>query len=158
MQWSRVDLRAKLFYLERQHTKNKKRRSIPLNDAAVSVLKNRLRFRAENCPNSEWVFCHRDGRRLKDVKRAFATACQRAGIKDFRIHDLRHTCAAWLVTAGVPLSTVRDLLGHSSVTMTEKYAHLAPENVRAAVAQLLPKSHSGHSVVALYDDVRQGVH
>ena len=59
-----------------------------------------------------------------------------AGIEDFRIHDLRHTCAAWLVSVGVPLTEVRDLLGHSTIQMTERYAHLAPENVRAAVALL----------------------
>jgi len=49
---------------------------------------------------------------------------------------MRHTCAAWLVSAGVPLTEVRDLLGYSTVKMTERYAHLAPENVRAAVARL----------------------
>jgi len=59
-----------------------------------------------------------------------------AGIADFRIHDLRHTCAAWLVQAGVPLSEIRDLLGHSTISMTEKYAHLAPENIRSAVSVL----------------------
>ncbi len=74
----------------------------------------------------------------------------RVGIADFRIHDLRHTCAAWLVSAGAPLSEVRDLLGHSSVTMTEKYAHLAPENVRAAVRLLENASHFGHSDAAGY--------
>lgn len=58
------------------------------------------------------------------------------GIRDFRIHDLRHTCAAWLVSAGVPLTDVGDLLGHSTVRMTERYAHLAPERVRSAVAVL----------------------
>lgn len=94
------------------------------------------RFRATECPDSRWVFCHADGGRIGSVKRSFATACTKAGIKDFRFHDLRHTCAAWLVTAGVSLTEVRDLLGHSSVTMTEKYAHLAPERVRIAVAAL----------------------
>ena len=58
------------------------------------------------------------------------TACTHVGIEDFRIHDLRHTCAAWLVTE------VRDLLGHRTIRMTERYAHLAPENVRAAVVLL----------------------
>ena len=63
-----------------------------------------------------------------------------------RGHDLRHTCAAWLVSAGVPLSAVRDLLGHTTVRMTERYAHLAPENVRAAVDSLVASaSHYGHS-------------
>lgn len=58
------------------------------------------------------------------------------GITDFRPHDLRHACAAWLVQAGVPLAEIRELLRHTTVQMTEKYAHLAPENVRAAVAVL----------------------
>ncbi|MEO5355492.1 MAG: tyrosine-type recombinase/integrase, partial [Magnetococcus sp. XQGC-1] len=61
---------------------------------------------------------------------------RKAGIENFHIHDLRHTCAAWLVTSGVALPEVRDLLGHSTIRMTERYAHLAPENIRAAVAVL----------------------
>jgi len=96
----------------------------------------RAKYRAQHCPNSPWVFCHPDGARIGDVKRSFASACERAEIANFRIHDLRHTCAAWLVSAGVPLAEVRDLLGHTTVRMTERYAHLAPENVRAAVALL----------------------
>jgi integrase len=96
----------------------------------------RKRFRAQHCPASPWVFCDKEGDRVQSVKRSYATACRKAGIEDFRIHDLRHTCAAWLVTAGVPLTEVRDLLGHSTVKMTERYAHLAPENVRAAVTLL----------------------
>ena len=87
--------------------------------------------------------------RIRDVKRSFGTACRRARIEDFRFHDLRHTCAAWLVSAGVPLTEVRDLLGHSSVKVTERYAHLAPENVRAAVAVLdAGESRSGHVAVS----------
>jgi integrase len=61
---------------------------------------------------------------------------RRAGIVDYHIHDTRHTCAVWLVTVGAPLIEVRDLLGHSSVKTIERYAHPAPENVRAAVALL----------------------
>ena len=59
-----------------------------------------------------------------------------AGITDFVIHDLRHTCAAHLVSAGVPLAEVRDLLGHSTIMMTERYAHLDPGSVRNAVSVL----------------------
>jgi integrase len=70
------------------------------------------------------------------VQSSFETACRRAQIADFRFHDLRHTCAAWLIQAGVSITQVRDVLGHSTVAMTEKYAHLAPENARAAVAVL----------------------
>lgn len=133
---ARVDLQANLMHLEGRHTKNGKRRSVPLNAAAREAILDLLRFRAAHCPDSPWVFAHKDGSRIQNVKQSFATACKNAGIADFRIHDLRHTCAAWLVSAGVPLPEVRDLLGHSSVKMTERYAHLAPENVRAAVHRL----------------------
>ncbi len=136
LEWTRVDLQAGLIFLEAHHTKTGKRRSIPLNQAAREAILARARFRAEWCPDSPWVFCDRQGRRVQNVRRSFETACNRAGISDFRIHDLRHTCAAWLVSAGVPLTEVRDLLGHSTVKMTEKYAHLHPENVRAAVSCL----------------------
>ena len=61
------------------------------------------------------------------------------------MHDLRHTCAAWLVSGGVSLIEVRDLLGHSSVTMTERYAHLAPENLQRAVKVLEGTAHFGHT-------------
>jgi integrase len=58
---------------------------------------------------------------------------------------MRHICAAWLVSEGVPSAEVRDMLGHSTVIMTERYAHLGPENVRTTVARLDGvMSRSGH--------------
>ena len=100
-------------------------------------------------PGSPWVFCRMNGERVRKIAAGFERACQRAGIEDFRFHDLRHTCAAWLVQAGVPLTQVRDVLGRSTVVMTERYAHLAPENVRAAVSLLdnpeTTRSRSGHA-------------
>jgi integrase len=149
LEWRRVDLEESgLILLEGQHTKAGKRRSIPLNREARAALSQRAQFRAKHCPSSPWVFCRSSGARIQSIKRSFASACRKARIEDFHIHDLRHTCAAWLVTAGVPLPEVRDLLGHSTVQMTERYAHLAPENVRAAVARLeAPKSHFGHTTI-----------
>ncbi len=145
LEWRRVDLQAGLIHLEPDHTKVGKRRSIPMNQTSRRAIMNRLRFRARHCPASPWVFSREDGSRICSVRRSFATACRRAEIEDFRIHDMRHTCAAWLVSDGVPLMEVRDLLGHSTVIMTERYAHLAPENVRAAVARLDGRmSRSGH--------------
>lgn len=95
-----------------------------------------LRGQGYTHPGSPWVFCNTNGHRVQSIKCSWETACRRAGIEDFRIHDLRHTCAAWLVSAGVPLTEVRDLLGDSTIRMTDRYAHPAPENVRAAVARL----------------------
>lgn len=78
------------------------------------------------------------------MRKSFATARERAVLEGLRIHDLRHTCATWLVSNGVPLTEVRDLLGHSTVRMTESYAHLAPENIRDAVKKLDAVSRFGH--------------
>jgi Phage integrase family len=61
---------------------------------------------------------------------------KRARISKFRWHDLRHHLASRLVQQGVPLNTVRDLLGHGSVGMSLRYAHLAPDQRRKAVAKL----------------------
>lgn len=133
LEWSRIDLGARLAWLEGERTKTGRRRSVPLNNAARGVLARRAEFRARHCPDSPWVWCHADGSRLTDPKRSFASALKAAGIADFRFHDLRHTCASWLVSAGVPLPEVASLLGHSTVRMAERYAHLAPERVRAAV-------------------------
>jgi integrase len=59
-----------------------------------------------------------------------------AGITEFRFHDLRHTCASWLAMAGVPILTIKDVLGHKDIRMTLRYAHLAPEQHTDAVRRL----------------------
>lgn len=71
-------------------------------------------------------------RQLRD---AWSLARETVGI-DCRWHDLRHTCASWLVQAGVPIYTVSQLLGHSSVAVTQRYAHHAPEHLAEAIAKL----------------------
>ncbi len=84
-------------------------------------------------PDSPWVFCKKNGERYGNVRKAFEGARKRAGITDFRFHDLRHTFASHLVMAGVDLKTVQQLLGHKSFKMTLRYAHLSPEHKKAAL-------------------------
>ena len=105
------------------------------------------------------MFVHTQGRwrghRVKSCRRAFQTACKRAGIADFTFHDLRHTCASWLVQADVHLLSVRDVLGHSTTAMTERYAHMDNQRIHDAVAVLDEfRSQSGHTgnVVEISDD------
>lgn len=135
LEWRRVDLQSGLIYLEAEHTKAAKRRTIPTNATAKAALISLKRYQSENCPASKFVIT-KSGARIGEIQRSFKHALNTAGIRDFRIHDLRHTSAAWLVQAGVPLPEVRDLLGHKSIQTTEIYAHLAPENIRAAVEVL----------------------
>lgn len=66
----------------------------------------------------------------------FEAARAKAGLEGLRFHDLRHTYASWLVQSGSPMAAVRDLLGHSSLAVTSRYSHLAPEHLAAAVAAL----------------------
>jgi hypothetical protein len=67
---------------------------------------------------------------------AWETSVRRAKLKNVRFHDLRHTFASWCVQRGATLQEVKDLLGHSSLAMTLRYAHLAPEHLRTAVSRL----------------------
>ncbi len=73
------------------------------------------------------------GKPLKDIKTGFKAACRRAKLKDFRFHDLRHTFASHLVMNGVDLAAVKELLGHKTLTMTLRYAHLSPSHKAKAV-------------------------
>ncbi len=82
-----------------------------------------------------FVFTFR-GKPLKHIRTAFKNACNRAGIKNLRFHDLRHTFATRLVLAGVDLASVSKLLGHSSIQMTMRYAHPTPEVLKSAVSKL----------------------
>lgn len=63
-------------------------------------------------------------------------ACNRAGIEDFRFHDLRHTWASWLIQAGVPLSVRQEMGGWESIEMVRRYAHLAPNHLTEHAKQI----------------------
>lgn len=135
LEWNRVMLESgkEALTLNARHTKSGKPRQIPLNATAVGVIRRRAAWRANNAPDATWVFARPNGGPVKSLRNGFEKAAERAGLDDLRIHDLRHTAASWLVTDGVPLEIVKELLGHSSITMTERYAHLAPHRVREAV-------------------------
>ncbi len=132
LKWERVDLRHG-FILLGNDTKNGERREIPLNDSMRATLQ-RLTRRLD----IPYVFCNPATGKpyTKDLKRSFHTAMRRAGIKDFRFHDLRHTFASHLVMAGVDITTVSRLLGHKSLTMTLRYSHLAPSHLTEAVRKI----------------------
>lgn len=136
LEWSRVDFQNRRFLLEARHTKTRRRRTIALNDDAMRTLQRIRTWQDEHVPGSPWVFGWKPGQRITTFKTAWTSALKRAGIENFRIHDLRHTFASWLVMQGESIYVVKDLLGHASVTQTEIYAHLAPSQAKAAVDRL----------------------
>jgi integrase len=120
--WERVDLSRGVIRLEL--TKSGRRREVPLNaesyDALVTL----------NPKASGRVF------RTKSVRKAYENAVTNAKLDDVNFHTLRHTFASWAVMRGVSLKELQELLGHSSLAMTMRYAHLAPERLRSAVTRL----------------------
>ncbi|MFZ0549798.1 MAG: site-specific integrase [Steroidobacteraceae bacterium] len=130
LKWTSVDVKGKQITIEGSTAKSQQTRHIPLNDEALGVLK----YWKEQAPAGERVIAIDTG-----FKTAFSALLERAKIIKFRWHDLRHHFASRLVQAGVPLNTVRELLGHASLAMTLRYAHLAPDQKREAVARLVPQ-------------------
>ena len=126
LKWRDVDINRGIIYL--YNTKNGEKREIPINEevdrALIGVRKN---------SESEYIFCWKNGEKIRDIRISFFTALQKSGIKEFRFHDLRHTAASHLVMSGVDLNTVRELLGHKSLKMTLRYAHLSPGHRKRAV-------------------------
>lgn len=112
-------------------TKNGEKREIPMNEAIRNIL-----FRVKKNPGSPFVFASHTGTAFVDVKKSFYNALAKAGIKDFRFHDLRHTFASHLVMNGVDLLTVKELLGHKKIEMTLRYSHLSCDHKRRAVKAL----------------------
>ena len=132
LQWSNVDLKYGFILLD--DTKNGDRREIPINKTLEASFLDSSFVRRIDTP---YVFYDTStGKPYKDVKRSFKTACKRAGIQDFHFHDLRHTFASHLVMAGVDITTIKELLGHRTLTMTLRYAHLAPAHKVKAVKML----------------------
>ncbi len=109
-------------------TKQKTQHDLPLSDAAVKLLQG-LRARANG---AEWVFPAANGSHRRDVKDAWASICRTAKIEGARLHDLRHTYASVLASAGLSLPIIGQLLGHTAPQTTARYVHLTESPLRAA--------------------------
>jgi integrase len=76
---------------------------------------------------------NQEGSMINSLRSSFPAALRRAGIQDFRFHDLRHTFASHMIMRGASLKEIQELLGHKTMTMTLRYAHLSQEHKRKAV-------------------------
>jgi len=132
LKWEYIDIKNAIIHLPASLSKNKRSREIPMNSVVVKALKD-----MKAAPSGEYVFGSRqNGHPLTDIRKSFAAALEKAGIANFRFHDLRHTFCSQLVSAGVDIYTVMELAGHSSIKMTMRYAHLSPNQKRSAVEKL----------------------
>ncbi|WP_228198139.1 site-specific integrase [Acinetobacter ursingii] len=130
--WDNVFINEKYFIIRNSLSKNKKTVFKPLNDVSIYAL---LRLKR----HKKFVFYNeKTDNRFKSFYKGFKCAVNRAEIGHVRIHDLRHTFASFLIKQGIPLYHVSQLLGHSDVRITQRYAHLAPENLHECL-NVLPQ-------------------
>jgi integrase len=131
--WENVDLDGGLLTVVGRTAKSKSTRHIRLNADVLTALKG---WRAPSLGRGP-VFVSPQGGRFTTTKTAWTKLLRRAGIQDFRWHDLRHSFASALVQNKVDLTTVRALMGHSSFALTLRYAHLNDEHQADAVSKLV---------------------
>lgn len=138
LEWSRVDLERGHAWIDSSMSKNRRPISVPLNKDAIEVLLRQVGKHPER------VFTYKGKLITNANTRAWREALKRAGIEDFRWHDLRHTWATWHRRAGTPTHELQRLGGWRTASMVERYAHLAPDHLAESAARL-------GSVVAGYD-------
>jgi integrase len=131
LRWPDIDLSNRILYV--RQSKSGKQRAIPIDQTFYDVLRA-LPSRFQK----GYVFPSpsKQGFPMVELKHTFRRLAKSAGIENVRFHDLRHTFASHLVMNGVDIRTVQELLGHASLTMTMRYAHLAPVH-RTRALQIL---------------------
>lgn len=143
MEWQQIDMQRRVAWVNPEDSKSNRAIGVALNDTACKVLRDQIG------KHHKWVFVHTkegirpDGSKTPTVRkmrvddqRAWNAACRRAGIEDFRFHDLRHTWASWLIQSGVPLSVLQEMGGWESIEMVRRYAHLAPNHLTEHAKQI----------------------
>lgn len=129
LEWTQVDLERRVAWVHPDQAKARRAIGVPLNEDAVRAIRGQLGKHLtrvfvgpEGKPMEDWITAARSG---------WESGCRKAGIKDFRWHDLRHTWASWHVQRGTPLYALKELGGWATLEMVNRYAHLAPEHLKA---------------------------
>ncbi|AYP69185.1 integrase [Edwardsiella phage Edno5] len=132
MEWQQIDMQRKMAWIPPEDAKGGRAIGVSLNETACQVLRDQIGkhhrwvfVQTESCFRPDGTECPKIRKFRNDSNKAWRSALRRAGIENFRFHDLRHTWASWLVQEGVPLSALQEMGGWESVDMVRKYAHLS---------------------------------
>src|SRR5262249_1774400 len=128
--WRDVDLQRGVITLHT--TKNGERRVLPLAGPAMALMRQHAKVRRPDTPP---VFPRSDGRKPLDIRSVWKTALKHANIVDFRFHDLRHSAASYLAMNGASLAEIAEILGHKTLAMVKRYAHLSEVHTAGVVAR-----------------------
>jgi len=131
LQWSRVSFEREVMLIDK--TKSGKPRAVPLNQIAINILNQRSKAKIRTI--KDLVFPTFNGTKIlpSNLRRAFYEALRKAGIENFKFHDLRHTFATRLVQRETDIYMISKLLGHEDIRMTQRYSHHSPESLRVGV-------------------------
>ena len=125
LKWSNIDFAQG--FIELLETKSGKSRKIPLSKVLKYILSKMTK-------DNEYVFVNPQTQGpYTTIQKSFGTVVKKANIKNFRFHDLRHTVATRLVEKGIDLVVVQEILGHSKITTTQRYAHPVPQRKKQAI-------------------------
>lgn len=131
LRWPDVDLPRGVIVLH--DTKNGERRAVPLTGHALDRMRERSRIRRIDC---DCVFPQEHQSKPVDIDRDFARARDKAKVPDFRFHDLRHSAASYLAMNGATLAEIAAVLGHKTLAMVQRYAHLSDAHTSAVVDRM----------------------
>ena len=138
LQWKRVDLQRGQILLNK--TKNDTSRSIPLAGVALQLMTDLAKVRRID---TDLVFYGNDPAKPVDLTKPWETAMRKAGLEDFRFHDLRHSCASYLAMNGATTMEIAAVLGHKTLQMVKRYSHLSNSHTSKVVASMNDKIFGG---------------
>jgi integrase len=134
LKWPDIDLERGQIVLHQ--TKNNERRLLPLVGRAHELMQDQHNNRRTD---TDLVFPSLKGDKPYEIKRSWEGALKEAGIEDFRFHDLRHSAASYLAMNGASLAEIAEVLGHKTLAMVKRYAHLSEAHTSSVVASMNEK-------------------
>ncbi|MGE4580351.1 MAG: tyrosine-type recombinase/integrase [Desulfuromonadales bacterium] len=140
LQWKDVDLKRQAIRL--LVTKNGEKRNLPLKGLAYDLIKAMSKVRRLD---TNLIFPGGNPKRPFEIRKPWVKALEQAGIEDFRFHDLRHTAASYLAMNGATPSEIAEILGHKTLEMVKRYAHLSESHTAHVVDRMNQAMFSGHS-------------
>jgi integrase len=129
--WSQIDFKQKAIRLE--HTKNGERRTLPLAGIALDTLKAMAKVRRMD---TTLLFPRKDGKQPIEIRKHWMKLIKQAELENFRFHDLRHTAASCLAMNGASLLDISTILGHKTMAMVKRYAHLTEQHTHSVVERM----------------------
>ena len=136
LKWNQINLKERTMTFEQVSKTKRVPHIIWINDPLFALLSKFKLKRGTSKIISPWVFCKDDGTPYNSIKTTWNTACRKAGVKDVRIHDIRHKAITDMVKAGFTLEFVGKVAGHKSTATTHRYAHLSLNATKEALESL----------------------